>query len=349
MAPALRDDKPTLRSAFKAPDDVGRFYEDHVAEVVRWQLQENSGWFRQRFIEELREPRSVVRINAPSITDESIEAFITTTEDKSTFNRHSVETWAATLEPDDRLVVLSFRELLYHVSGARVVHCEGALPQEEYIDFDLADLSQQRTRLSDDLVFWKIFVEQALGTLQLRALPVELLDILDFNDIKELRQPLLESGFQARYDELTRIAVEVARGPAPAIVEGIEMLEAIRSSLEETFRDVFERELTPFMKRRLRGVSKGLVSNSTSVALGLLGLVPFVGPLASVASLAKDSTALCLNVADFRATPGVLLDRVLKREDAIRKIAGRLPQSNALGLDVVDAITGVMRERMRML
>jgi len=88
------------------------------------------------------------------------------------------------------------------MSGARVVNCESALPQENYIDYSLTDFSKHRVMLSDTQVFLKIFFELAFETLYRNALPVEVLDILSFEDIHCLRKPLENSSFRRKYDNL---------------------------------------------------------------------------------------------------------------------------------------------------
>ena len=80
--------------------------------------------------------------------------------------------------------------------GARVVNCESALPQENYIDYDLSDLTQKRTRLSEDQILSKLFRELVFDSLQKRFLPVDMLDLLSFEDILKIRKPLLGSVFQ---------------------------------------------------------------------------------------------------------------------------------------------------------
>lgn len=356
VTPALRESVESIHEAFRvstdspfvATEDVAKFYDEHVADVVTWNLEENSNWFRDRFIEELRNPRSVVRLNAKGLTEESVSEFIALSAGKPLIDRQLVTTWTQSMDSEDRDVLLAFRELIYHVSGARVVNCEGSLPQEEYLDFDLTDLSQKRTRLNDEMVFWKIFVEQALHTLQMRSLPVELLDVLDFADVLAIRQPLLDSDFQAKYDELTRTAISLAREGAPLLVESVERLEVIRSGIEKTFNEIFDKELPHFIRKKSRVSAQELVSNSVSVGLGLLGLIPGVGTAASAISLAKDSTALYFNVVDFRATPQSLLEVVARREEAIRKLATRRPLEETLMYDMVDLLFSTIRERIKL-
>lgn len=70
-----------------------------------------------------------------------------------------------------------------------MVNCESALPQENYIDYDLADLEQKRVRLTEEQVLWKLLVELILDSLQRAVIPVEMLDRLSFADVMKIRQP----------------------------------------------------------------------------------------------------------------------------------------------------------------
>lgn len=355
VIPALRDNYESVDMAVDAAPDVKAFYRDHVSMVVDWPLSDNTTWFRDKFIDEISKPKSVLRCNATGLSQASVDRFIALHQESHGLGREPIDSWASGLSETDRRVILAFREFIYHLSGARVVNCESALPQEEYLDFDLADLSQQRTRLSDDMVFWKIFLEQALSTLQMRALPIELLDILTFQDILQLRAPLLSTEFQRQYDELLRSAVGLIRGENPPLIENIERLDKIRRSIETAFSEVFDKEIMPFLKKRSPGFRRSLLSNSVSVALGVvgLGLLPSLGLIAPVVassvSLLKDSTSFFCNVNDFRNTPSNLLELVKSKEQAIQMILARNHSGaeDIMMLDVVNSLTSTIAERMK--
>jgi hypothetical protein len=108
---------------------------------------------------------------------------------------------------------LNFEGLVYQLSGARVVNCETALPQENYIDYSFTDFSEHRVALSDTQIFLKIFFEMAFETLCTYALPGELLDVLSFEDINYLRTPIGESSFRKKYDELINKSIQIVKKP----------------------------------------------------------------------------------------------------------------------------------------
>ena len=125
----------------------------------------------------------------------------------SLLGRETIDRASKGLPLKYRRLLQAYRKLLYHVSGARVVNCESALPQENYIDYDLADLQQRRDRLSEEQVLWKLLVELVLDSLQRAVLPIEMLDAISLEDVVKIREPLLASNFQQKYDELIRSVV----------------------------------------------------------------------------------------------------------------------------------------------
>ena len=348
VIPALQEVKSSVREAFRASEDVHRFYEDNVTAVVDWELRENSSWFKQRFIDALTDERSLLRLQAPAIDQELIDSFTERHANKPTLGRDAVYRWAVPLPEAQRNAVLAFREIAYHTSGARVVHCEGALPQEDYVDFDIADLSQRRTRLSEELIFLKIFIELVRDELQQRPLPVEVLDILGFEDIVALRTPFLDSGFRDRYDDLTRAAIDLGRMAGDELViEDVMKLDAIRAQLTQTFREVLEHEVAKFVAtRRIRPTT--LASSGASVALGLGGLIPGIGPLASLAALGKDGGGMMFNLVQFTGQPTTLYERIVDREQVLGALAKRGVGRDAVLVDAVQLLMRTLTQRLEL-
>ena len=97
---------------------------------------------------------------------------------------------AQLLSGHDREVMLNFRDILYHISGARVVHCESNLPPANYIDFSHKDMANGKVSLDKVSVFWKVFMEVVFESLNCPYLPVEMLDLLTFEDFYNICQPL---------------------------------------------------------------------------------------------------------------------------------------------------------------
>lgn len=249
IIPAFRSDKSDLselfaRKRFKGKDDAVRFYKDHIQTTVSWVLEDNSSWFRDRFLADIEDENSVVRRHLPSEAYDTISQLVGEIRRGSLLGRELIDRVAQSLPRKHQRLLQNYRELIYHMSGARVVNCESALPQENYIDYDLADLRQKRARLSEQQVLWKLLIELVLDSLQRGMLPIEMLDILTFEDIILIRQPLLVSGFQKKYDQLINQVV-ASYNLRPDSICDIDALEKIRNDLSETFNSVLKEGRCP--------------------------------------------------------------------------------------------------------
>ena len=311
LMPALREDRAEIEAVSTDPA-VRAFVHDRNITAVTWKLDANVSWFKDRLCAELADPHSVVRgaigRHAPSFDPTPLVADIVSTTESV---QDIVERHAHLLAGAAQVALRKYRELLYHMSGARVVQCESFLPQENMVDHDLT-AATQRERLSEDVILVKLFIEQALRTLNRKAIPIEVLDSLSINEVLTLRQVIEASDFAERYDELvgTAIAAATSLDPKTSILK-LEQLEAARARLFADFTTTFERELKAHVRLKRKRGHVGLVSPSVSVALGAAGFVlPGIGPIvASLLSLAKDGVGLRDAIASLINTQTVFADR----------------------------------------
>jgi len=300
IIPAFRSDKTDLselfaKKRFKEKDSAIQFFKEHIQKTANWDLDENSMWFRNRFLADLEDDHSLIRTHISSKNQPIVKKLAAEIRRGSFLGRELIDRVAKDLPKNEKKLLQNYRELLYHMSGAQVVHCESALPQENYIDYDLADFRQKRVRLSEEQILSKLLIELVFDSLQKSMLPVELLDLLTFEDILLIRQPLLSSSFQNKYDSLIQSVVGSHASPKYELFN-IEKLETIRKELSEVFDNVLQEELPRFLKKRALEQSKELASISSSVALGVAGAVPGVGLIASAISVMKDPPALFVNI-----------------------------------------------------
>ena len=284
IIPALRKDKESVSELFEQKkfvrkDEILKYYEDNIQFTVDWELEDNSGWFRDRFIEELANPTSLIRkqlsnVSVTQISPTVIKNIQNDVRENRIISRDQIEHYARDLDVTQKDLLFNFRELMYHLSGARVINCESSLPQENYIDYDIADLTGKRSKLSDEQILFKLFIELAFESIQRRMIPIELLDLLSFNDVLKIRQPILESNFQAKYDNLIQRVIKGIKQDYSETFFDLNELENIRKHLETTFIDIFEKELPNFIRKKKKEELKKLSSVGSSVALGALGFVP---------------------------------------------------------------------------
>lgn len=306
IMPAFRSDKSDLselfaKKRFIGRDDAVQFYKEHISTTVNWELDENSMWFRDRFLSDLEDQQSVLRQHLSASAQNTLSELTTEIRRGALLNRELIDNAAKELSRNERRLIQNYRDLLYHISGARVVNCESALPQENYIDYDLTDLQPKRVRLSEEQILSKLFIELVFDSLQKNLLPIELLDLLTFDDIMLIRQPLLDSSFQKKYDQLIKHVVSAYSLSSDKIFS-LNELERIRADLSVTFDNVLQEELPQFLKKRAFEQSKHLASVTSSVALGVAGAVPGIGLIASAVSVMKDTPALLVNIGQTYST-----------------------------------------------
>ncbi len=356
IIPAFREDKKELEELFRkkrfaGKDDALLFYEEHIVKTVNWDLRENSGWFRERFAAELADEASMIRRNLGDISSQSVSDLLEVVQSSQILTRSQVDRFASTLPRHQRRLLLNYRELIYHMSGSRVVNCESSLPQENYIDYDLADLSQHRTKLSEGQILWKLFIEAVLESFQRAMLPVELLDALSFEDILLMRRPLLDSSFQEEYDRLISTAVSAVAEPGERLLD-LQQLEEVRTKLSSSFAAVIEQEAPAFMKKQFHESTKELRSVSSSVALGLLGFIPIVGPAFGAIGVIKDTPSLIFNVGQaYHSRDSISSVREyvdFKQQLLEHSIEHSQITDKSTMLDMVQMLLSIIRQRMEL-
>jgi hypothetical protein len=291
LLPALRIDRESLEEVTTDPA-AKAFISERSITAVSWSLDENVDWFRGRFVEELGNPDSVIRgrmLEMYPKFDHNSLAIALSVDGKTV--QDVIDQHAAFLPSNARSLLLNYRSLLYHMSGARVVHSESFLPQENLVDCDVLSTGE-RTRLSEDAIFFKIFVEQALATLGRKTIPIEVLDQISISDILTLRSVYESSGFIENYDKMVSLLLKasISRDSRGAILH-LEELAKVQETLFSNFTRHFETELSDFAKSKRITAGNSVIGPATSVALCVSGFV--LGPtgvlIASLLSLAKDS------------------------------------------------------------
>ncbi len=335
-------------------ENMKDFYRDHVNNVVDWELIENAAWFRENLLKALNNDNSVIRRNLTDLPKGKLHFLISEIEKNDILTRElilkSISTWSSR----EQKTLLNFVNLVYHMSGARVVNCESALPQENYIDYSLTDFSEHRVMVSDTQVFLKIFFELAFETLYRNTLPVELLDILSFEDIYYLRKPLENISFCRKYDNLIKTSVQFIRDSetnSDAVAYDIEKPLEILEQISKTFEEVFKQELPEFMKKKHKETTKGLRKSTLSLGLGVAGFVPYVSTIATSSSLPLTSREFFINLSQwFRSRKEMNnYDLYLKnKEKTLHQMIEEYPISErSTLLNALDLLTNTISARIR--
>lgn len=356
VIPAFRSDRKALEELFerkrlKEKQEAIDFYKRHIKTTVNWELEENSAWFRQRFIADLGDKTSVINKHLTGASETVVRRLISEISAGELLTRDLIEKYSKELPLTHRRLLLNYRELVYHMSGARVVNCESSLPQENYIDYDLADIEQKRTKLTEEQILWKMFIELFLESLQRSIIPVEMLDRLSFKDVLLIRQPLLDSAFQKKYDQLLNKVISKIHHKSQGFLFNIQELDKIRQDLSATFKAVLEEELPNFMRKKAIDRTKQLASVSSSIALAILGFIPGLSLITGTASALKDTPALVFNVGQTYASAKSLIDqneyirnkeKLLKERIEKTEITEKTPI-----LDMINLLTEVITNRIQ--
>ena len=366
VIPALRRDRRDIADVFEGKDvpaisdderkEMIGFYNSNLTKVVSWDLFDNSSWFRNQFLHQLKDNNSVLRRSLKKVSRKRITQMMKEVETNPILERETIEWLSQELKDSDRISLMNFRELLYHISGSRVVHCEGNLPQEDYIDYDLRDISEGNTSLSDVSVFWKIFLEVAFDTLRKPNFPVDLLDLLAFENIHQIRKPLLDGNFQEKYDQIVKKSIQAITADNPGkIMLDVNEIMMIRDKLALTFDEIFEKELADFSKKKMKALQgqRTLVKSGSSFALGILGLVPHpvVSIIAGTASILMETPSFLINLfGTIKTRKGMNQYQAYleRREAVLRKIIDKSKISEKTPLlDAVDVLASYLSEKVR--
>lgn len=282
LKPALREGRSSIEEVTADPA-MKSFLKDRDITAVSWRQEQGESWFKERLCHELLDANSAIctaiRVSSPTFNARPLVDELMVTEQPI---QDVVEHYAGLLESGGKIALQNFRILLYHMSGARVVQCESFLPQENLIDYDFTSL-KGRQKLSEEVVLIKVFVEQALKTLNRRLIPIEVLDVLHISEILALREIIEDTGFMREYDNLVTCAISAATNCDPKTsIFHLEQIESSRSKLFENFTLTLEKEFASYVKSKRISASSSLISPGISLALGAGGFVlPGIGPIIS--------------------------------------------------------------------
>ncbi len=356
IIPALRSDKDDISEIFQNKEfenknNAIQFYKDNIVKTVDWPLEENSSWFKERFLEELNDEKSVVRSHISIRNQDKITSICNKIKNSNVLDRGLIDDCTRDLSTKERTIIQISRELLYHISGARVVNCESALPQENYIDYDITDLTQKRSRLSEDQILSKLLIEYVCDSLQKYMVSYGIIDNLSFHDIIQIRKPLLESKFQLKYNDLISGINKIHLNEFSKIFS-INELETIRKDLDNTFRVQIQEELPKHMKHRALKQAKQLGSISVSFALNIVSFISGFGNTTNYLSLFKDSPALLMNIGQtFNSLREINNQEYYytQKEKAIRNLINKKDiNDKTVFIDMVDLLASVISERLKL-
>lgn len=336
-------------------ENMKAFYRDHVNKVVNWELIENTTWFKTTLLRLLKNEHSVIRRNLLSLSKRNLDSLLNEIERNKILTREIILKGISSWPTKEQRILLNFVNLIYHMSGARVVNCESALPQENYIDYSLTDFFKHRATLSDTQVFLKIFFELAFEILHKNALSVDLLDLLSFEDINHLREPIEKSSFRKKYDELIQKSIQImmkSENNLEDVVYDIKKTGEILDQISKTFEEIFKQELPEFLKKKYKETTKELWKSTLSIGIGIAGLVPYLGNIATPLSLFQSLREIFVNLKQsFRSKREIHnYNLYLKnKEKRLRQLIEKYPISEkSILLDILDLLVKTISTKFKL-
>lgn len=322
------------------------FYKDHVNKVVDWNLEETTTLFRENLVRTLKNGNLVVKGNIKNLNKEKLYFFINEIDKKDILTREYILKIISKWPLKEQKTILNFINLVYHLSGAKVVNCESALPQENYIDYSISDFSKHRMVLSDTQVFLKIFFELSFEILNRNTLPVELIDNLSFNDIYYLRIPLKNSLFQRKYDKMIRKSLKIIKNTkyvSDVLSYDIKEPLEILVDLVRTFEAVFKHESIEFMKRKQKEAIKDLRKSTLLLGYNVLEFFPGFSYFTNLLNLSSTSREVFNNINQVFKSKKEMSDYNLYLKNK-EKILHKMIQKYSISerstfLDALDLIT----------
>ena len=291
VTPALRNEyNSDLSKAINNPAlDISIF-----PSYVGWDLTDNTTWFTERLYDGFKFDNSLLRNNIKNTSNKNINKIIKILENPKYFDRDlSNKKIIELLNPNDIQSFNKYQNLIYNVSGARVVNCESSLDQENMIfDYSLTNIEDKKIFLSDVEIFHRIFIEQTLNTLHRNnaMFNISFIDALNFNDILDLREKIDSTNFINKYDSLINKSNELIEKKDFIDFYSIEELMSISENLHINFNKNIEQEANKYLK------SKRHYQEDKAIWEPIYNIIKSLNPLTSTIDTTKNLIYLTRNV-----------------------------------------------------
>jgi len=178
-------------------DSPAHIFTDHVIEQIK---NIESVLFKASDLNEVEAQNLIVGITEYQNNNDGVIFF-----------RDFLNLSKSSLDDNSYQVFEKYAYLLRYIAGASSKGCHNLLPQENLINWCLANpQSPEQFILQDEQLFWEIFIESLIKVTEgifslkdLEKLTPKLIDRLSFTDIHELRQTgVLKNKFTNRYNSI---------------------------------------------------------------------------------------------------------------------------------------------------
>ena len=223
---------------------------------VGWDLKDNTTWFREQILNGFKYENSILRNNFQYTNKKDIKSIVNMLDNSKYFDREiSDANITDYIHEDDLKSFNMYQNLIYNISGARVVNCESSLDQENMIyDYSLSDIENRKVFLSDVEIFHRIFVEQVFNTIHKKnsIFNISFIDALEFSDVIDLREKIDDTNFISKYSELITKSSELIEKKDFIDLYSLEELLSISDSIHKNFKTDIENEVDKYLNRQQR-------------------------------------------------------------------------------------------------
>ena len=306
IVPAIRNEFNGVEAFFshkrEYSDRSRSFFTQHVRYSVPWDLMENSNWFKQQFLKALSDPNSVLRKKGGLSEKQSSEigkqlnAIIMSENDENRFlQRRHIQEVAQTYSTRLESFLNNYANLVYRLSGSRVVNSEGHFPQSNLTKLEIVG---NEKILSDENIFWDIYSEIVftyLGT-AIRLAP-DRLDNLAFKDILKIRRSFFDSGFSHDYDSLIAMVKQKADISDPdRLILHMHEISKLAAGLRDSFSSRVHSELSRVDSSERENALWQVGNALCLIASPAVGLI--VGALSALKSIPEITAPISKTLAD---------------------------------------------------
>lgn len=336
IIPAFREDKQEVSELFErkkiSQDRLNNsisFYGEHLSKTVLWKLEENATRFRDTFVNGLSKGTVIYSNLKRYLSETKIKKLAQDIQQREVLDRGFIEQISSRFHPECRTLLRNFREYMYHRSGAKAVNCETTLPQENYLDYSFTNLKSREVELSELQVFWKLYIDLISAAFGAHCFPPEMLDLLSFEDIYELRQPIMTTKFTQKYNDLLARSAEVVTSrDRPDLLFDAQELLTIQRALEEHFQETHH-TINAYFQEKLQ---QKKISFGTRTAIFFASFIPLGSTITNyigAGALMAEARALWSNQQRFTNGHPQSFSQVYQdRNLVLQRLINKFPQND---------------------
>jgi hypothetical protein len=222
-----------------------------------------------------------------------------------------------------------FNTAIYHQMGTAVVNCQTGTDLSPLSTFKATDITlvgrdTSEDGLTDEKIFIRLFMAQALDAIGSLALPVTTVDELEIAQTIKLSAALREQGFQDKYEGVLKSFVDASADTFESALEKIdpEAVAAAVTDLGARFDEAIGRELKGYKTDQLNEAEERLLESGADIARDGIGIVPGISEAVAFADFAKHTATAGTAAADavrLRDHQRALAAARLKRAEKISR------------------------------